>query len=382
MKALADTPTSVADGDGATAARSTDRPAPTITNVRSGSVAVTGLLILMILTALYLARDLVLPIALAVVLSLVFLPLVRLMKKLYIPTSLGAGVIVLGLMAALLGGTYRLAEPANAWLSQAPQGLREIESKLLGISGAVKDAASASAQVEAMSKQMTGASSARERSREVVMKSPTFASTAIDYLREFALITISTLVLLYFLLASEDIFLRKAIAATPLVADKRRVVDIMQHVETEVSIYLLTVTMINIALGGMVALMMVFMGVPNPLLWGVIAGVLNFIPYLGGIATIVILMIVGLLSFDELWRATLVPGGFFLLNAMEAYLLTPLVVGKRMNLNPVIIVISVLMWGWMWGIPGALLAVPILVIVKVLSDRVERLKVFGAFLGG
>lgn len=342
----------------------------------------TGLLILMILTILYLARDLVLPVAMAVVLSLVFLPLVRLMKKIYIPSSLGAGIVVLGLMTAFLGGTYRLAEPANSWLSQAPQGLREIELKLLSISGAVKDAASASAQVEAMSKQMAGGSSEGEESREVVVKAPTFASTVVEYAREFAFITLSTLVLLYFLLASEDIFLRKTIAATPLLSDKKRAVDIVQHVETEVSTYLLTVTMINIALGCIVALVMYFMGVPNPMLWGVIAGALNFIPYLGGIATTAILTIVGLLSFDELWRAALVPGVYFLLNAMEGYLLTPLIVGKRMNLNPVIIVLSVLMWGWMWGIPGALLAVPILVIVKVLSDRVERLNVFGDFLSG
>ncbi|MDZ7839458.1 MAG: AI-2E family transporter [Gammaproteobacteria bacterium] len=336
----------------------------------------------MILAALYLARDLMLPVVMAVILSLVFLPLLRAMKRIFIPAPLGAGVIVLALLATFIGGTYLLAEPANTWLNQAPQGLREIEYKLLRISGAVKEAASASAQVEDMTKQIAGGNDDGEKTQEVVVKAPTLASTVVNHIRGFAVIAISTLVLLYFLLASEDIFLRKTVAATTRLSDKKRAVDIAQQVEAEVSTYLLTITIINIGLGCMVALLMYVLGVPNPLLWGVVAGVLNFIPYLGDIATMIILLIVGLLTFDELWRAALVPGAFYLLTAIEGYLLTPLIVGRRMNLNPVIIVLSVLMWGWMWGVPGALLAVPILVAVKTWCDRVQSLQVFGEFLGG
>lgn len=382
MQTEASALTSVSDGEGAPATPESDRPAPNVTGTRTGFPALSGLLILMILVALYLARDLMLPVVMAVILSLVFLPLVRAMKRIFIPAPLGAGIIVLALLATFVGGTYRLAEPASTWLSQAPQGLREIEYKLLRVSGAVKDAASASAQVEDMTKQIASGSSDGEQTQEVVVKAPTLASTVVDYIRKFAVITISTLVLLYFLLASEDIFLRKTIAASTRFADKKRAVDIAQQVEAEVSTYLLTVTMINIGLGCMVALVMYLIGVPNPLLWGVIAGVLNFIPYLGDIATMIILLIVGLLTFEELWRAALVPGAFYLVTAMEGYLITPLIVGRRMNLNPVIIVLSVLMWGWMWGIPGALLAVPILIAVKTWCDRVQSLQVFGEFLGG
>jgi predicted PurR-regulated permease PerM len=158
-------------------------------------------------------------------------------------------------------------------------------------------------------------------------------------------------------------------------------IDIAQQVEAEVSTYLLTVTMINICLGCLVTLLMFLLGVQNPLLWGVMTAVFNFIPYFGDIASISILTIVGLLTFDELWRSLLVPGVFYVLTAAEGYLITPLIVGKRMNLNPVVIVLSVLFWGWMWGIPGALLAVPILVVLKTLCDRVKSLQVFGEFLG-
>lgn len=382
MKTKASALTSPPRDQGVPATPEGGQAAPNATGTRSGSAALSGLLILMILAALYLARDLMLPVVMAVVLSLVFLPLVRALKRIFIPAPLGAAIIVLTLLATFVGGTYRLAEPASTWLNQAPQGLREIELKLLRVSGAVKEAASASAQVEDMTKQIAGGSDDGEQTQEVVVKEPTLASTVIDYIRKFAVITISTLVLLYFLLASEDIFLHKTVAASTRLSDKKRAVDIAQQVEAEVSTYLLTVTVINIGLGCVVALLMYVLGVPNPLLWGVIAGVLNFIPYLGDIATMIILSIVGLLTFDELWRAAMVPGVFYLVTAMEGYLITPLIVGRRMNLNPVIIVLSVLMWAWMWGIPGALLAVPILIVVKTWCDRVQSLQMFGEFLGG
>ena len=348
--------------------------------VQTGSWVLSGLLLLATLTVLYLARDLVLPIVMALILSLVFLPAVRGMKKLRFPEPLGAAVVVLGLLAAFLGGAYRLAEPASAWLHRTPQGLHEINVKIRHITGSVQEVATATAQVQDMTKQMAGGGN-EKKLQEVIVQGPSLTTAVLDAAREFSLTAIGTLVLLYFLLASGDMFLRKTIAATPRFSDKKRAVDIAQQVEAEVSTYLFTVTMINAVLGGVVTLAMSLLGVPNPLLWGVMVGVLNYIPYLGDITSISILTIVGLLTFDELWRALLVPGVFYLLTAVEGYFITPLIVGQRLSLNPVVIVLSVLFWGWMWGIPGALIAVPILVALKTLCDRVESLQVFGEFLG-
>jgi len=367
------------------------RSASTRNDRRTGSRALYGLLLFAILTVLYFARDLVLPVVVALILSLVFLPTVRAMKKIFIPAPLGAAIVVMGLFAVFLGGTYRLAEPASVWLERAPEGLQEIDAKLRRITGSVHQVATATAKVQEMTKDMTsgdnksgndiGGNAIKEKPQEVIVQAAPFAGAVFSYASEFAVTAISTLVLLYFLLASGDMFLRKTIAATPRLADKMRAIDIAQQVEADVSTYLLTVTMINVSLGCAVTLLMYLLGVPNPLLWGVMAGVFNFIPYFGDIASFGILTIVGLLTFDELWRALLVPGVFAILTAAEGYLITPLIVGRRMNLNPVVIVLAILFWGWMWGVPGALLAVPILVILKTLCDRVKSFQVFGEFLG-
>lgn len=352
-----------------------------IRNLPPYSWALTGLSLVAMLTALHLARDLVVPVVAALILSLVFLPAVRGMRKLHIPMSIGAGVVVLGLLAAFLGGAYKLAEPAGVWLDRAPQGLREIDAKLRRIIGSVNEVTSATKQMQDMSEKMANGGDNKQKAQEVTMKTPSLASKVLGAAREFALSMISTLVLLYFLLACGDLFLRKTIAVTPRLADKKRAVDIAHQVESAVSTYLLTVTIINVGLGGVVALAMYVLGVPNPVLWGVMVGVFNFVPYLGDVASFSVLTIVGLLSFDDLWRGSLLPLVFYMLSAVEGYLITPLILGRRLSLNPVVIVFSVLFWGWMWGIPGALLAVPILVVLKTLCDRVSHLQVFGEFLG-
>ncbi|MGH8049729.1 MAG: AI-2E family transporter [Arenimonas sp.] len=350
-------------------------------NTMRGTWALPGLLLLAILTVLFLARDIILPVVAALILSLVFLPLVRGLKKIFIPAPLGAGLIVLALLSGFVSGVYNLAEPASEWLDKAPQSLREIDSKLRKITGSVKNVATATAQVQDMTEKLTNGGVPQKKPREVIVKEPTIAGAFFYGAKDFMVSAISTLVLLYFLLASGDLFLRKTIAVTPRFSDKKRAVDIAQQVEAAVSRYLFTVAFINVVLGGSVALAMYLMGVPNPVLWGVMVCILNFIPYIGDIISFSVLTIVGLLTFDELWMSLSVPGVFYLLTAIEGYLITPLIVSRRLSLNPVVIILSVLFWGWMWGVPGALLAVPILVALKTVCDRVDSLQVLGEFLG-
>ncbi len=346
---------------------------------RTATWALIGLFLLAVLAVLHFAQALILPIVVALILSLVFSPVVRGLKRLHIPASLSAGMIVLGLLGAIGGGVYNLADPAGKWLDKTPQALREISAKLRRITGSVKEVTTATEQVKVMTEDI--ASGGGKKIPEVTVKSPSLASRVMDAAREFTVSVVSILILLYFLLASEDLFLRKVVAVTPRLADKKRAVDISKRIEAEVSAYLFTVAAINFTLGCTVGLAMYLLGVPNPVLWGVMVGIFNFVPYLGDIASFSVLTIVGLLSFDELWRGLLVPGVFYLITATEGYLITPLILGRRLRLHPVVIVLSLLFWGWMWGVLGALLAVPLLVVIKTFCDRVEPLKGFGEFLG-
>ncbi|MEO6172380.1 MAG: AI-2E family transporter, partial [Arenimonas sp.] len=301
----------------------------------SGTWALPGLLLLAVLAVLYVARDLILPVVAALILSLVFLPLVRALKKIFIPVPLGAGLVVLGLLSGFVAGVYNLAEPASAWVDKAPESLREIDAKLRTITGSVHNVATATAQVQDITDKLTNGDTPKKKPREVIVKEPTLAGAFFYRAKDFTISAISTLVLLYFLLASGDLFLRKTIAVTPRFSDKKRAVDIAQQVEAAVSRYLFTVALINISLGCAVTIAMYLLGVPNPVLWGVMVAALNFIPYIGDIVSFSVLTIVGLLTFDQLWQSLMVPGVFYLLTAIEGYLITPLIVSRRLSLNPV-----------------------------------------------
>jgi predicted PurR-regulated permease PerM len=189
------------------------------------------------------------------------------------------------------------------------------------------------------------------------------------------------LILLFFLLASGDMFLRKLIRVLPSLADKKTAVEIARQIESDISVYLATITMINGCLGLATWGAMALLGVPNPLLWGVMAWATNYIPYLGAMTMYAVLTMVGFLTFPTTGHALLVPGAFGVLNILEAYMLTPLVLGRRLTLNPVVIFLALTFWGWIWGVAGAILAVPIMVVFKIFCDHSEPLAPIGEFLG-
>src|SRR6266849_7090050 len=189
-----------------------------------------------------------------------------------------------------------------------------------------------------------------------------------------------TLVLLYLLLASGDLFLQKLVRVMPTLRDKKRPVDISHEIQQNISNYLFSVSLINIGLGLVVSGGLYFMGVPNAAMWGIFVAVLNFVPYFGPVAGVIVLGAVGLLTFDTLWKGLLPPAWYLLLHLLEANLITPVLLGRRFTLNPVVIFVSLIFWTWLWGVPGALLSVPILVSIKVICDRVPALSPFSALL--
>jgi predicted PurR-regulated permease PerM len=345
-------------------------------DVRSLSLSI--LMILAIGGMLYVARAVLMPIVLALLLSFLLSPLVRGLARLRLPEPLGAAVVLLTLVGMLMLGVYGLWEPATQWFQRLPQSMAQLENKIRLVKESVADFSEATKQVEKMTNMQSEAASP---TLKVEMQRPSLTGTILDQTLSLLATAGAVTILLYFLLASADLFLLKLVRVLPSLTDKKIAVTIVHEVRHDISYYLLTITLINAGLGVAVGLAMFGLGMPNPLLWGVMAAVFNFIPYLGAVASMIILAIVALLTFDDLGRALLVPGVFLLLTALEGSFITPTIVGRRLTLNPVAIFVWLTLWGWLWGVPGMLLAVPLLAALKIVCDHVQPLNPIGEFLG-
>ncbi len=339
------------------------------------SLALSGLFILAGFYTLYVARAFFLPIILALLLTFLLSPLVRGLKRLRIPEALGAGIVVLGLLGTLGWGIYELAGPVYEWTQQAPSSLRKLERRVRDLKKPVQTMSKATEQVAKIAQVGGG-----DQASQVTVSTPTLGSRLLSHALDVAVSGVTMVILLYFLLAAGDLFLDKLIKVLPSVDDKKRAVDIARQIETEISAYLSTVTLINVLLGLAVWGLMAWIGLPNPLLWGVMATVFNYIPYLGPLTVLAVLAGVGFLTFNDLPHALLAPGVFAGLTFVEGYLVTPMALGRRLTLNPVVIFLALSFWGWLWGIAGAVMAVPIMVVFKIFCDHSESLAPVGEFL--
>jgi predicted PurR-regulated permease PerM len=349
---------------------------PTQRTLDIRSVSLTGLFVLATFYTLYFARDFILPILLAWILSSLLAPIVRLFKRVHIPEPLSALFIILALLGTLSLGAYRLSDPAAEWIQRAPQSLSGVRAKLQSILRPVQGVQETTKEIEKMA-----TLGKDEETTAVEIKKPGLGEVVLSGAKNFLLAGSVTLVLLYFLLASGDMFLLKLVKILPTLDDKKRAVEIYRQIEADVSTYLSVVTLINIGFGCVIGFSMYLLGMPNPLLWGVMAAVLAYIPYLGALVGIVTVTIVAILTFDDIYRIIMVPIVYFILDNIQGNLIMPMVLGGRLALNPVVIFIWLIFCGWIWGITGALLAVPLLAIIKIISDQVEQLAPIGEFLG-
>jgi predicted PurR-regulated permease PerM len=191
-----------------------------------------------------------------------------------------------------------------------------------------------------------------------------------------------TVLMLFFLLTSGELFMRRLVEILPSFQDKKRAVEMSHEVEENISAYLVTITIMNALVGIAAGLAMWAIGVPDPILWGTLAFILNYVLILGPLTGIGLFFLVGLMSFDTLWQALLPPAAYLAIHMIEGEWVTPMLVAKRFTLNPVLVIGSLIFWDWMWGIPGALLAVPMLAVFKIVCDRVRPLAALGHFIEG
>jgi predicted PurR-regulated permease PerM len=340
------------------------------------SVALTGLFVLAVFYTMYFMRAMLLPLVLALLLSYLLVPLVRVMAKIHIRPFIGAGIVLIGLIAAIAYGVSFLSEPAAGWIEKAPYSLHQLQQKLLPLRKPIEKVAQASGEID----KLTSPDEPLSQPQTVVVKRSALSDAFFTQGPEFVASAVLMFILLYFLMAYDGVFLTKIIRITPRLDDKKRAVSIVREIETQISRYLMTITAINVGLGIAVGTTVYFLGLRNPIMWGVMVAVLNFVPYLGALTGIICMTLGAVLSYDSLGYALVFPASYLLIAVLEGNFITPWVLGRSLTLNPVIILIALAFWGWMWGISGMILAVPILATFKIFCDHIEPMAPVAEFM--
>ncbi|WP_370400447.1 AI-2E family transporter [Sulfitobacter sp. JB4-11] len=323
----------------------------------------------------YFARDLLLPILLGFLLALTLSPLNRSLQRVGLPAGFSATILIILSAIAVLATVFFAGETARSWSNDAPSIARELQQKLRGVSETIDAVQEASDEVE----EMTGAP--EKGPEEVVVQQPGLLNTAVTVAASTVTSIAVALILALFLLASGDLFYVKLVQAFPTMRGKKRALATVYGIERRVSAYLLTITLINAGLGVCVAGALWLLGLEYAYVWGIAAFLLNFLPILGAIIGVAMVAVHAIIYFDTLSYAILAPIAYQILTSVEAQFITPYLVGKRMELNVVAVFLTVVLWGWLWGIAGTLVAVPFLLVFKVICENFDNLKVIGNFLG-
>ena len=346
------------------AAADTPLPAPR----PRGSTASTVIATLAVGYTLWAAQDLILPVLLAMFFALVGNPIIRGLRRLYVPRFIGAILVLsLGMLATLALGR-QLAQPAGEWIREAPRELRDLAPKLRTLTKPVTEANRAAENIA----RAAGGESAKPIT---VVKTEVNDPYKVLTSTPRAIASVLAVVLLtFFFMVYGGALQRNAVALLPSRQQKKLTVEILQAIETEISRYVFTISVINALVGLVFAGALHFaLGVPpdEALLWGTMAALLNFAPYVGPLIGMIVMLLMGFVSYDEPWQSVLPALIYLGLHTLEGQIVTPIVLGRRMALSPLVLILSLMVFGWLWGIVGLLLAVPLLVCVKLVLERTE-----------
>lgn len=332
--------------------------------VPTRSFALNSLLFLAVMVILKLAKPLMVTLALSLFFYFLLVPLVNFLARYRVPRALAAGAIVTLLLTVLTTGVIYAAAPATSWMEDIPDLIPSLREKMLPVSEPIAQIEQAATEVENIATPGDGTQP------EVAVAD---GGVVDDMLAHAATILVSTGVvffLTFFFLTFGERLQRKIARLGRSFAEQRRLVKIARNIQRDISRFLGVISLINLCLAAIATLVFWTLGVPNFLLWGVLAGLANFVPYAGAAAMTVLLAAVGLLTFETLGDAVLVPGCFLVLTILEGQVVTPMLIGRQLNLSPVIVLFAVIFWGYMWGLAGALVAVPIIVSTKIVFSHV------------
>lgn len=348
-------------------------PGPDSTSRRN--FAITGIFIIMTIYALYFGREFFMPVILAFLFALTLTPIVRFASKRGIPAPVSATMLVVASAVIIAVGGYLLSGPVMQLVNDAPQIGRSLTERMHELRTPLNRLLAISQQIDEVAD-----TNRDEGVLKVAVQQPGILSQAAGNMLSAGTTIAIVFVLSLFLLASGTLFYEKIVQSFTKMSEKKRALRVVYDVEREVSRYLLTVAIINAGLGAVIAFGLWILGMPTPLLWGVMAALLNFLPYVGALLVMSVVTVISIITFDSLGYAMLVPTFLIICNVLEGQIITPLVVGRRLELNAVSILIAVAFWSWLWGFIGALIAVPLLVVIKVFCDHFEGLQQIGNFL--
>ena len=348
---------------------SNEVPSTPLVRPRSrGTLPVVGMFVLSVVLALYFGRAILMPILFGMLMAVVLAPVVERLSRFRIPEPVGAAIVMLGIVGTLVLAIEVLVIPAWDMLAELPVQVQNLLGELLvwirsfrfGSWLAPRDTA--------------------DLTKHVAAQGITVTAALLQMAQSFIISAISACLLAYFLLSSGDLFLGKLVRVLPIFRDKIRAVTVVRTVQREVATYFASVSMINLGLGIGVTLLTWAFGLPMPWFWGALVALLNFIPYVGAGTSALLLLLAGMAFTASTGQALLLMACFIGITFFEGQLLNPLLVGKRLELNPTVVFIALLFWGWLWGVGGMLLAVPLLIIIKKFADQTPGWEAVTEFL--
>ena len=342
-------------------------------------VAPTGLFILGIIAAIYFARDFLIPVVFAFMIALTFRPAIRRLASYNVPPWAAAAGFAIILVVACVVAAYLASGPISSWVADAPEIQKAFLEKIRNIRSWFGGLLHLTEQIQDATTPDNG-----EEVQEVVVKEsglPAILATVAGYPANFVFMLSGALVIALFLMASGDLFYEKLVRVLPTFKDKKTALRIVYDVEREVSAYLFTLTAVNAGVAVAVGISFQLLGMPTPYLWALFAFFLNYIPYIGPIAGTLLSALAAIVVFDTIGYALLTPLAYIIIIGIETQFVSPYVLSRRMRINSVAILLALAFWTWAWGIPGIILAVPLLVTLKVFCSHLDSLSTVGEFLG-
>jgi predicted PurR-regulated permease PerM len=345
----------------------------------ASSWALRALVVVAVVFLLQAAKPLLLPVLIAVALTFVLSLPVRMLRRAGIPRAVGAGVVVAAALTVVVLLGSALAAPAADWWERVPDTARRLLDAADRMRGAIMPVPAPARRPRAAASAPAPADALAER---LASEGVTVTRVVLGQMLSFAVEAAATVILLYFLLASEHWLVSRTVEAVPRRRTRALVLGGIRQAQREIGLFLGTMSLINLGLGTTTALALAWIGLPNPVLWGAVSAIMNFVPYLGPAVVTAMLVLAGNMSFGTEAAMFLPPAAFLCLHAIESNLVTPWVMGRRLRLAPLSVFLSVMVWGWLWGIAGALIAVPMLLGLRTVCKRSRRLKLVCVYLEG